>query len=99
MDGASSAELGAAAREIQRSLNPHPGGQRELNVPYLDGEPVLGVQHKYAETVLCFPAPCQTCQRWTGRRDGWRAVSFTGAAQYNYDLFPDKCTAIVNHYR
>ncbi|MCH2172202.1 lysine 2,3-aminomutase [Myxococcota bacterium] len=53
-----------AAREIQRSLNPHPAGQFELNVPKLDGEVVPGVQHKYRETVLFFPASGQTCHAY-----------------------------------
>ena len=46
------AEVQAAAREIQATLNPHPAGQQRLNVPTLDGRPVQGVQHKYRETVL-----------------------------------------------
>ena len=79
---ASSAELGAAAREIQRSLNPHPGGQRELNVPYLDGEPVPGVQHKYAETVLFFPAPGQTCHAYCTYCFRW--AQFVGDADLRF---------------
>ena len=46
------AEVQAAAREIQATLNPHPAGQQRLNAPTLDGRPVQGVQHKYRETVL-----------------------------------------------
>lgn len=58
------AEIKAAAAEIQRSLNPHPGGQLALNVPKLDGAPVAGVQHKYRETVLFFPSAGQTCHSY-----------------------------------
>jgi KamA family protein len=58
------AEIKAAAAEIQRSLNPHPGGQLNMNVPKLDGEPVAGVQHKYRETVLFFPSAGQTCHSY-----------------------------------
>ncbi len=58
------AEIKAAAREIQRCLNPHPGGQLQMNVPKLDGEPVAGVQHKYRETVLFFPSAGQTCHSY-----------------------------------
>jgi KamA family protein len=54
----------AAAREIQLSMNPHPGGQLDLNVAQLDGEPVAGIQHKYRETVLFFPASGQTCHSY-----------------------------------
>jgi len=57
-------EIQAAAREIQRSLNPHPGGQLNMNVPKLDREPMAGVQHKYRETVLFFPSAGQTCHSY-----------------------------------
>jgi KamA family protein len=58
------AELQAAAREIQGRLNPHPAGQLELNVPMLDQNPLEGMQHKYRETVLFFPAAGQTCHAY-----------------------------------
>jgi KamA family protein len=59
--GASAAERRVAADAIRRTLNPHPEGQLTLNVPELDGEPVPGIQHKYRETCLVFPAVGQTC--------------------------------------
>jgi L-lysine 2,3-aminomutase len=59
--GASMAELEAIASGVRASLNPDPSGQHELNVPHVDGRPVPGVQHKYADTVLYFPAEGQTC--------------------------------------
>jgi L-lysine 2,3-aminomutase len=62
--GASDDEIVAAAREIQQTLNPHPAGQMELNVPRLYGEPIWGLQHKYPETVLFFPAAGQTCHAY-----------------------------------
>jgi KamA family protein len=46
------------------SLNPHPAGQMELNVPRLDGKPLSGMQHKYRETVLFFPSHGQTCHTY-----------------------------------
>lgn len=49
--------------EVRLQLNPHPNGQRE-NIPMLDGEPLLGVQHKYRETVLFFPGQGQTCHAY-----------------------------------
>ena len=48
---------------IRRSLNPHSDGQT-VNVPVLDGDRVPGVQHKYAETCLVFPASGQTCHAY-----------------------------------
>jgi L-lysine 2,3-aminomutase len=53
-----------AAREIQRSLNPHPAGQLQLNVPRIGGRRVDGMQHKYRETVLFFPKQGQTCHAY-----------------------------------
>jgi KamA family protein len=49
---------------IRRSLNPHPAGQLELNVPRVNGEPQPGMQHKYRETVLFFPSQGQTCHAY-----------------------------------
>ena len=61
---ATSEEIHTAAREIQNKLNPHPAGQMELNVPKLGDEPLAGMQHKYRETVLFFPAAGQTCHAY-----------------------------------
>jgi len=57
-------EMKASARRIQHDLNPHPAGQLDLNVPSLNGESLPGLQHKYDETVLFFPAPGQTCHAY-----------------------------------
>ena len=43
------------AENIRSTLNAHPAGQNEENVPLLHGCPVSGMQHKYKETVLFFP--------------------------------------------
>lgn len=59
--GASRAELSAAVRAIHETLNPHPAGQLDDNVPQLDGQRLWGMQHKYRETVLFFPRQGQTC--------------------------------------
>jgi KamA family protein len=57
-------EILSAARAIRDRLNPHPSGQREHNVPELDGHQIAGFQHKYRETVLYFPARGQTCHAY-----------------------------------
>ena len=54
-------QLQSAIFRIRQTLNPHPAKQKELNVPTLHGEVVEGIQHKYQETVLFFPAQGQTC--------------------------------------
>ena len=52
------------AWEIRHELNPHPAGQRELNVPLLGEERLSGLQHKYNQTVLFFPSQGQTCHSY-----------------------------------
>jgi len=61
---APSDEVQVAAREIQRSKNPHPAGQLRLNVPEDDRGTLAGIQHKYRETVLFFPSQGQTCHAY-----------------------------------
>ncbi|MEU6406690.1 4Fe-4S cluster-binding domain-containing protein [Streptomyces sp. NPDC046985] len=56
--------LREVVRAIHARLNPHPSGQQEHNVPVLDDEPLPGLQHKYAETVLLFPSQGQTCHAY-----------------------------------
>jgi len=57
--------LAETVARIRAELNPHPAGQRELNVPRLpSGERVPGLQHKYRETVLFFPSQGQTCHAY-----------------------------------
>lgn len=60
-DDAPGERVAAEAHDIRRRLNPHPGGQRSLNVPTDDSHPLEGLQHKYHETVLFFPGPGQMC--------------------------------------
>lgn len=52
------------ANEIRLDLNPHPAGQIESNVPMINGEKCMGLQHKYRETVLFFPSQGQTCHAY-----------------------------------
>ncbi len=61
---ASRAEIDEAANRIRMTLNPHPAGQLEHNVPVLYEETVEGLQHKYEETVLLFPSNGQTCHAY-----------------------------------
>ena len=58
-------EIERAANEIRLQLNPHPSGQLSLNVPQLrNGTRLPGMQHKYPQTVLCFPSQGQTCHAY-----------------------------------
>ena len=60
----SRAEIKALAGAIRSELNPHPAGQMQHNVPQLEGRHLQGLQHKYDETVLFFPARGQTCHAY-----------------------------------
>ncbi|MBN2424445.1 MAG: lysine 2,3-aminomutase [Calditrichaceae bacterium] len=50
-------------RQIRRTLNPHPDGQKD-NIPKIGNRTFEGIQHKYRETVLFFPAHGQTCHSY-----------------------------------
>lgn len=52
------------ADSIRLQLNPHPAGQKEYNVPFLNGEKLLGMQHKYREIVLFLHKSGQTCHAY-----------------------------------
>ena len=62
--GMNARELKVVADEIRMTLNPHPAGQMEHNMPLLGSEPLPGMQHKYRETVLFFPSQGQTCHAY-----------------------------------
>lgn len=57
-------EIHEKAQQIRLKLNPHPAGQMDKNVPKIDGVPLDGMQHKYKETVLFFPAQGQYCHSY-----------------------------------
>lgn len=62
--GADAAEIHTVASEIRQQLNPHPAGQRMLNIPHFEEKRLEGIQHKYRETVLFFPSQGQTCHSY-----------------------------------
>lgn len=57
-------EIKHMANIIRNELNPHPAGQLEHNIPEVNGEKLMGMQHKYRETVLFFPSQGQTCHAY-----------------------------------
>ncbi|MGD8802176.1 MAG: lysine 2,3-aminomutase [Gammaproteobacteria bacterium] len=57
-------EFRQAVDQVRASMNPHPAGQMELNVPEMDGDRLAGMQHKYDETVLFFPGQGQVCHSY-----------------------------------
>jgi KamA family protein len=62
--GGPAAEIERIAWDIRAKLNPHPADQVALNQPHLNGQPVSGIQHKYDQTVLLFPARGQVCHSY-----------------------------------
>lgn len=58
------AQIQEIASHIRSTLNPHPAGQVEYNIPTLNNQRVPGIQHKYPETVLIFPTAGQTCHAY-----------------------------------
>lgn len=80
--GGSKAERDALVARIRATLNPHPAGQKTDNVPRLQGQPVAGVQHKYAETLLIFPRAGQTCHAYCTYCFRW--AQFIGDADLRF---------------
>lgn len=79
---APNAEIQAEANKVRAQLNPHPAGQKELNVPRIGDEPVPGLQHKYPETVLFFPKQGQTCHAYCTYCFRW--AQFVGDADLKF---------------
>lgn len=64
LQSGNSADLNTLVRTIRLGFNPHPAGQVEANIPYFGDDALDGLQHKYRQTVLLFPANGQTCHAY-----------------------------------
>ncbi|WP_300458033.1 lysine 2,3-aminomutase [Desulfobacula sp.] len=69
---------------IRLALNPHPAGQLDYNIPEMEGNKVSGIQHKYSETMLVFPAQGQTCHAYCTFCFRW--PQFTGMSEHRMAL-------------
>ncbi len=76
-------ELRAEVRRIRLGLNPHPAGQMTDNVPVLEGRRLEGMQHKYRETLLFFPARGQTCHAYCTYCFRW--AQFVGMPEMKFE--------------
>ncbi|MGF6883410.1 KamA family protein [Nocardia sp. GAS34] len=94
--GASRDVLTKAAATARHTLNPHPGGQIQENVPVLDEHPVLGLQHKYRETVLVFPSQGQTCHAYCGYCFRW--AQFVGTETRQALSAPDRMAGYLRRH-
>jgi len=81
-ESASRSRLNEVVRAVRGRLNPHPAGQRERNVPTVEGLAVPGIQHKYRETVLFFPRRGQTCHAYCAYCFRW--AQFVGDADLKF---------------
>lgn len=82
--GDSSSDISRYVNGIRLHLNPHPAGQREYNIPNIDGEKLLGIQHKYRETMLFFPSQGQTCHAYCTFCFRW--PQFTGMTELKFAM-------------
>jgi KamA family protein len=81
---ASRSDLAKYVNEIRLTLNPHPAGQLEHNVPTLRGVKLTGIQHKYRETMLFFPTQGQTCHAYCTFCFRW--PQFTGQSEFKFAM-------------
>lgn len=78
-----SKEFKEIVNTIRLELNPNPAGQ-EHNVPMLGDIRLKGIQHKYRETVLFFPAQGQTCHAYCTFCFRW--PQFTGMNELRFAM-------------
>lgn len=83
-ENAGKGELARVVNELRFSLNPHPAGQIEHNVPDFRGTKLSGIQHKYRETMLFFPTQGQTCHAYCTFCFRW--PQFTGMSELKFAM-------------
>ncbi len=82
-DGASKEIIKNTVNEIRYQLNPQPADQLK-NVPMLRGKRLMGMQHKYRETLLFFPSSGQTCHAYCTFCFRW--PQFTGMSDIKFAM-------------
>lgn len=91
---ADSGELMATINAVRLELNPNPAGQ-EHNVPVMGDIRLKGIQHKYRETVLFFPAQGQTCHAYCTFCFRW--PQFTGMSELRFAM--QETELLVNYLK
>lgn len=86
-------DIARYVNEVRNSMNPHPAGQLEHNVPAINGEKIRGIQHKYRETMLFFPSQGQTCHAYCTFCFRW--PQFTGMGDIKFAM---KQTGLMIEY-
>ncbi|PPJ53266.1 hypothetical protein CBER1_11811 [Cercospora berteroae] len=87
-------EIQSLAERIRNRLNPHPAGQKEENIPRMNGQPIAGMQHKYRETVLLFPSEGQFCHAYCTYCFRWAQFTAVGSHQ----TFKTHCKTTLADY-
>jgi KamA family protein len=82
--GSSRTDLAEYVNELRFSLNPHPAGQLDRNVPSFRSVRLSGIQHKYRETLLFFPKQGQTCHAYCTFCFRW--PQFTGLNELKFAM-------------
>ncbi len=95
--GASDEQVYALAREIRALMRPHPGGQVDHNVPELRGRRLEGMQHKYAETLLYFPAQARTCHAYCTFCFRWPLLVEKGEHDFEHPSLGDMLEYLEVH--
>lgn len=75
--------IDAEINKIRLELNPNPANQ-EYNIPMLGEVKLKGIQHKYRETVLFFPAQGQTCHAYCTFCFRW--PQFSGMSELKFHM-------------
>jgi len=83
-NNANKTDLAKYVNDIRFSLNPHPAGQLDHNVPTYRGTRLSGIQHKYRETMLFFPTQGQTCHAYCTFCFRW--PQFTGVNELKFAM-------------
>lgn len=76
-------EISRIANQIRAELNPHPAHQL-FNIPSIDETKLVGIQHKYRETILFFPSQGQTCHAYCTFCFRW--PQFTGVDHVRFAM-------------
>jgi KamA family protein len=81
--GTSEEALKNRINQIRMELNPNPAGQKQ-NIPIWEDKILTGIQHKYRETVLFFPAQGQTCHAYCTFCFRW--PQFSGISNLKFSM-------------
>lgn len=86
-------------KELRGGLNPHPAGQKEMNVPTLNGQQMEGIQHKYRETALFFPSQGQYCHAFCTYCFRWAQFTTVGSGQQFKSGSPEQLRDYVANHK